>query len=106
MVHVSFHDALQFAQWAEKRLPTEAEWEFAARGGLEKAYPWGNELTPGGKYLCNIWQGNFPETYTADDGYNAPAPVGAFPPNAFGLYTITGNVWEWCTDWFHPTYHA
>jgi formylglycine-generating enzyme len=107
VVHVSAHDVARFAQWAGKRLPTEAEWEFAARGGLEqKMYPWGDELTPGGKHLCNIWQGEFPDTDTAEDGYNAPAPVDAFPPNAFGLYTITGNVWEWCADWFHPTYHV
>jgi sulfatase modifying factor 1 len=107
VVHVSAHDAARFAQWAGKRLPTEAEWEFAARGGLEqKMYPWGDELTPGGKHLCNIWQGEFPDTDTAEDGYSAPAPVDVFPPNAFGLYTITGNVWEWCADWFHPTYHV
>jgi formylglycine-generating enzyme required for sulfatase activity len=107
VVHVSWNDAARFAQWAGKRLPTEAEWEFAARGGLEqKLYPWGDELTPGGRHLCNIWQGDFPDTDRAEDGYNAPAPVDAFPPNAFGLYTITGNAWEWCADWFHPAYHA
>ena len=106
VVHVSFNDAIRFAQWAGKRLPTEAEWEVAARGGLQqKLYPWGDELTPDGQHLCNIWQGEFPHTDTAEDGYNAPAPVDAFPPNAFGLYTITGNVWEWCADWFHPAYH-
>lgn len=107
VVHVSWNDAIKFAQWAGKRLPTEAEWEFAARGGLEqKLYPWGDELTPGGQHLCNIWQGEFPDADMAEDGYSAPAPVDAFPPNAFGIYSITGNAWEWCVDWFHPAYHA
>ena len=106
VVHVSWNDATAFAEWAGKRLPTEAEWEFGARGGLEqKLYPWGDELTPGGRHLCNIWQGTFPEIDTADDGYSSPAPVDAFPPNAFGLYTITGNTWEWCSDWFSPNFH-
>ncbi len=106
VVHVSWNDAVHFAKWAGKRLPTEAEWECAARGGLEqKLYPWGDELTPGGQHLCNIWQGTFPVLDTADDGYSAPAPVDAFPPNGFGLYTITGNAWEWCADWFSPTFH-
>lgn len=107
VVHVSWKDAVAFARWAGKRLPTEAEWEFAARGGLEqKLYPWGDELTPGGQHLCNIWQGTFPDVDEAEDGFSAPAPVDAFPPNQFGLYTITGNAWEWCADWFHPTFHA
>lgn len=106
VVHVSWNDAAQFARWAGKRLPTEAEWEFAARGGLEqKLYPWGDELTPDGHHLCNIWQGEFPDRDEAEDGYSAPAPADAFPPNAFGLYTITGNAWEWCADWFHPAFH-
>ncbi len=106
VVHVSWNDATAFADWAGKRLPTEAEWELAARGGLEqKLYPWGDELMPDGKHLCNIWQGEFPLVDTAEDGYAAPAPVDAFPPNAYGLYTATGNVWEWCADWFHPTHH-
>jgi sulfatase modifying factor 1 len=106
VVQVSWTDAAAFADWAGKRLPTEAEWEFAARGGLEQnLYPWGDELTPGGKHLCNIWQGEFPSTDTAEDGYSAPAPVDAFPPNGFGLFTITGNVWEWCADWFSPDFH-
>lgn len=106
VVHVSWNDARAFAKWAGKRLPTEAEWEYAARGGLEqKLYPWGDELTPGGRHLCNIWQGTFPDVDTAEDGYSGPAPVDAFPPNAYGLHTITGNTWEWCADWFSPAFH-
>jgi formylglycine-generating enzyme len=106
VVHISWNDAAACSRWAGKRLPTEAEWEFAARGGLEqKLYPWGDELMPEGRHLCNIWQGRFPEVDTAEDGYTAPAPVTAFPPNGFGLYVITGNTWEWCTDWFDPAYH-
>lgn len=106
VVHVSWNDAVAYAAWAGKRLPTEAEWEFAARGGLDQnIYPWGNELTPDGKHLCNIWQGVFPDFNTADDGYSGTSPVTAFPPNGYGLYSITGNTWEWCSDFFHPTFH-
>ncbi|HEY4051749.1 MAG TPA: formylglycine-generating enzyme family protein [Acidobacteriaceae bacterium] len=107
VVHVSWNDAAAYAAWASKTLPTEAQWEYAARGGLEqKLYPWGDELTPEGKHRCNIWQGQFPAHDTAEDGYAGTCPVDAFPPNGYGLYSVTGNIWEWCADWFHADFSA
>jgi formylglycine-generating enzyme len=107
VVHVSWNDAKAYCQWARTRLPTEAQWEMAARGGLEQAnYPWGHELTPSGEHRCNIWQGRFPDSNTAEDGYAGTAPVHAFPPNGYGLHNVAGNVWEWCEDFFSPRYHG
>nr|WP_240720813.1 formylglycine-generating enzyme family protein [Pseudarthrobacter sp. NamE2] len=106
VVHVSHHDALAYCAWARRRLPTEAEWEYAARGGLEgMRYCWGNDLTPGGEHRCNIWQGTFPKINTRDDGHLGTAPTKSFPPNGYGLYEMAGNVWEWCGDWFLPKYY-
>ena len=101
VVHVAFPDALAYCRWAGVRLPTEAEWEYAARGGLEqRRFPWGDELTPDGEHRCNVWQGLFPDLNTMDDGYLGTAPVDAYRPNGFGLRNVAGNVWEWCADWF------
>jgi formylglycine-generating enzyme len=105
VVHICYEDAVAYANWAGKRLPTEAEWEFAARGGLDrKKFTWGNEFKPGGKLMANTWQGEFPTFNTLEDGYAATAPVGSFPPNGFGLQDMSGNVWEWCADWYQPRY--
>ncbi len=107
VVHVSWNDAQAYCAWSETRLPTEAEWEFAARGDLDgKVFPWGDELEPGGEHRMNVWQGTFPTHNTLADGYAGTCPVGAFPPNGYGLRNATGNVWEWCEDWYDPTFHT
>lgn len=107
VVHVAFKDAEAYAKWAGKELPTEAEWEFAARGGLDGAeFAWGGEFTPGGCQLSNTWQGEFPYLNLATDGYERTSPVNAFPPNGYGLYDMIGNVWEWTADWYAPKHEA
>jgi formylglycine-generating enzyme len=106
VVHVSWFDAAAYAKWAGKQLPTEAEWEFAARGGLQGMdYCWGNDPPSGTKVLANIWEGEFPTKNTAVDGFLRTAPVESFPPNGYGLYDMAGNVWEWCADWYDRTLH-
>jgi sulfatase modifying factor 1 len=105
VVHICWFDAVAYANWAGKRLPTEAEWELAARGGKSRnRFVWGDQLLPGGKWQANIWEGHFPDQNSGDDGFARTAPVATFPPNGFGLYDIAGNVWEWCADWYRPGY--
>ena len=107
VVHVAYEDAVAYCKWAGKRLPTEAEFEFASRGGLDrKRYDWGDELRPGGKTMANTFQGHFPDTNTGEDGYKATAPVGSFPANGFGLVDMSGNVWEWTSDWWSARHEA
>lgn len=104
VVHIAYEDALAYADWAGKRLPTEAEWEFAARGGRDTINVWGNEPVDASR--CNIWQGRFPDTNTSEDGFARTAPVKSYPPNGYGLFDVAGNVWEWCADLYHPGAYA
>ena len=107
VVHVAFADAQAYADWAGRALPTEAEWEFAARGGLEGAeFAWGDEFAPGGRHMANTWQGEFPKVNLRSDGYDRTSPVTAFPPNGYGLRDMIGNVWEWTADWYAPKHDA
>ena len=106
VVHIAWVDAAAYAKWAGKRLPTEAEWEFAARGGeAGNLYAWGNQLKPDGKWMANVYEGKFPESDAGSDGFAGIAPVKQFPANKYGLYDIAGNVWEWCSDWYRPDYY-
>jgi formylglycine-generating enzyme len=102
-VHLAWEDAAAYAGWAGKEIPTEAEWEYAARGGLDGAtYAWGEDFTPGGRWMANTWQGEFPVENTRADGYEGTAPIGQFPPHGYGLFDMIGNVWEWTKDWYRP----
>jgi formylglycine-generating enzyme required for sulfatase activity len=106
VVHVSWRDAYAFCTWSGRRLPTEAEWEYAARGGrVQERFPWGDEREPDGEHRMNVWQGTFPSRNTLEDGYLGTCPVDEFPANGYGLRNTSGNVWEWCADWFDATYH-
>lgn len=106
VTHVSWFDANAYCDWSGTRLPTEAEWECAGRGGLPmKVYPWGDDLMVDNRHQCNIWQGQFPDHNTGEDGYIGTAPVDTYEPNEYGLYNVSGNVWEWCADWYSPNYH-
>ncbi len=106
-MHVAWADVLAYARWAGKQIPTEAEWELAARGGLDGAeFAWGDELNPDGRWMANTWQGEFPVRNTRDDGYERTSPVGAFPANGYGLYDMIGNVWEWTSDWYTASHPA
>jgi formylglycine-generating enzyme required for sulfatase activity len=107
VVHVAYEDAQAYAKWAHKRLPTEAEFELAARGGLAgKSYAWGDELRPDGRWMANTFQGHFPNEDSGEDGWKGIAPVASYPPNGYGLYDVAGNVWEWMSDWYRPDYYA
>ena len=106
VVHVNWFEAMAYCEWSGSRLPTEAEWEYAARGGLDRRrFPWGDELEPDGVHRMNVFQGTFPGANTCSDGYPGTAPVQAYEPNGYGVHQMTGNVWEWCADWFDPSYY-
>ncbi len=107
VVHLSWFDAVAYCTWSGTRLPTEAEWEYAARGGLAgRRFAWGDELEPAGEIMCNIWHGSFPTHNTLADGFLTTSPVATFAPNGFGLFDVAGNVWEWCSDWFAADYYS